>query len=46
MDEEYMERMFDDLPLIPDRFVSLLHALNTDLSLDVPGAEGDQMNID
>ena len=45
-DEEYMGRMFDDLPLIPDRFVSLLHALNTDLSLEVPGAEGDQMNIE
>ena len=43
-DEEYMERMFDDLPLVPDRFVSILHALNTDLSLEVPGVEEDQFS--
>ena len=43
-DEEYMVRMFDDLPLVPDRFVSILHALNTDLSLEMPGVEEDQFS--
>ena len=42
--EDYKVEMFDALPMVQDKLVSVLHAINTDLDQDRPDAEEDQVS--
>ena len=42
--EDYKVEMFDALPMVQDKQLSVLHAINTDLDQDGPDAEEDQVS--
>ena len=42
--EDYKVEMFDALPMVQDKLLYVLHAINTDLDQDGPDAEEDQVS--
>ena len=43
--EDYKVQMFDDLPMVQDKLMSILHAVNIDLDQDGVDAEEDQLSF-
>ena len=43
--EDYKLQMFDDLPMVQDKLMSMLHAVNIDLDQDGVDAEEDQLSF-